>query len=142
MTKTERIFHAVTFEMIMIALCVPLLSLIMEKEAGGMLAVSIGLSVTAMVWNYVYNLLVDNFFGADRAKRGVVFRIIHSLGFEGGLIGITVPVLAWTFGITLYEALLLEIGLVVFILLYTMAFNYLYDKTQPYKKIISYKHLA
>ena len=60
-------------------------------------------------------------FEAWEARRAVSgrplsMRIIHAIGFEGGLAFILVPVVAWWMGIGLIEALLLDLGLLVFFL--------------------------
>ncbi|WP_312379224.1 chlorhexidine efflux transporter, partial [Pseudomonas oryzihabitans] len=48
-------------------------------------------------------------------------------GFEGGLILVLVPLAAWWLSISLWQALLLDLGLILFFLPYTLAFNWLYD---------------
>ncbi|WP_082354177.1 chlorhexidine efflux transporter [Marinagarivorans algicola] len=50
------------------------------------------------------------------------------------MIVITLPALAWYLAITWREAIFLELGFLVFILIYTFIFNWLYDTYQPYKK--------
>ena len=61
-------------------------------------------------------------------------RIIHSCGFEFGMVAITLPVIAWYLNISWFEAIILEAGFLTFILVYTFIFNWLYDRYQPYKK--------
>ncbi|MNW22254.1 Bacterial Transmembrane Pair family protein [compost metagenome] len=47
--------------------------------------------------------------------------------FEAGLIVVLVPLAAWWLSIGLLEALLLDIGLILFFLPYTVAFNWSWD---------------
>ena len=46
---------------------------------------------------------------------------------DGGAL-IVIPVMAWWFGITLLEALATEISILAFLLLFTFAFNWLFDR--------------
>ena len=137
MNTIERIYQAVLFEVIALAMVIPTTVLIAGYETDKMVIVGVGLSVFAMIWNYIYNILFDKLAGYNRIKREVALRIIHALGFELGMIIITLPVLAWYLNITWLEATILEASFLVFILIYTFIFNWLYDRYQPYKKWVS-----
>ncbi|PHJ40721.1 PACE efflux transporter [Vibrio sp. PID17_43] len=140
MARNERIFHAVLFELIALAIIVPVTSLITGKGSSDLAMVGIGLSLYTVVWNYIYNLYFDKWFGSNREERSLAMRIGHTIGFEGGLIFITIPVIAWFLKITLLQALALEAGFLIFFLFYTTGFNWAYDKLQPYgtmKKIMA-----
>ncbi|MDF2152462.1 PACE efflux transporter [Vibrio sp. CAU 1672] len=139
MARNERIFHAVLFELIALAIIVPVTSLITGKGSSDLAIVGIGLSLYTVVWNYMYNLYFDKWFGANREERGLAMRIGHTVGFEGGLIFITIPVIAWFLQITLLQALALEAGFLVFFLFYATGFNWAYDRVQPYRKIAKLK---
>ena len=54
-------------------------------------------------------------------------RVVHALGFEGGLAMVLIPLMAWWFGVTLWEATVMEAGLLVFFLVYTYVFNWCFD---------------
>lgn len=54
-------------------------------------------------------------------------RVVHSVLFEIGLILAVVPLAAWWLDIGLWEAFVLDIGIVLFFLPYTFAFNWGYD---------------
>lgn len=122
------------FEVIALAIIVPTTVMLAGLEAGKMSVVGIGLSLFAMFWNYVYNIVFDKMAGYDRSGRSLITRIIHACGFELGMIVITLPVLSWYLSISWLEAFLLEAGFLVFILVYTYVYNVMYDKYQPYKK--------
>lgn len=55
-------------------------------------------------------------------------RGLHAVGFEGGLVVIVVPLAAWWLGISLWQAFLLDISLLLFFLPYTYVYNLVYDK--------------
>ncbi len=128
MTTKERIFHAVLFEIVALLLMVPLAAIFLEKDATPMLLIGILLSVLAVVWNYFYNIGFDRYFGAAREKRSLVMRVGHALGFEAGLILVTVPLIAYVLSIGLWAALLLDAALLIFFFVYAIIFNWVYDQ--------------
>ena len=81
------------------------------------------------VWNLVFITLFEAWESRQRVRgRGVARRVAHAIGFEGGLIAALVPLIAWWFGISLLQALMLDLGLVVFFLIYTFVFNWIFDR--------------
>ena len=79
----------------------------------------------AVVWNVVFNTLFER-WEARQAVRGRSLRrrVAHAIGFEGGLVFTLVPLFAWWFDISLWEALLMDLGLIVFFLCYTFVFSW------------------
>ena len=97
------------------------------ERAGAMAVAS---SVIAVVWNLVYNTLFERWEARQIVRgRSVRRRMAHAIGFELGFLVVLVPLFAWWFGIGLQHALVLEIGLALFFLGYTFAFNWAFDKT-------------
>ena len=127
MTVKERILHSVLFEIIALILMVGLASLVTDKNITHLGGLALVLSLIAMVWNYVFNLLFDRVFGNRRIDRGLKLRIVHSLAFELGLIAFTLPLIMWALELDLLTVLLMDIGAMLFFLLYALAFNWLYD---------------
>ena len=86
-------------------------------------------SAIAVVWNLTFNALFER-WEARQAVRGrsVARRIAHAVGFEGGLITVLVPTIAWWLDISLWQALVMDLGLVVFFLVYTFVFNWAFDR--------------
>lgn len=134
MQGKERVFQAITFELLAMALIVPTSALMMKQEASDMLVVSIGLSLFAMLWNYIYNVWFDKIVGPNRIERTLLIRIVHALCFEGGMLLVTIPLVSWYLSLSLIDTLILEAGVLIFILIYTAVFNWLYDIYQPYQK--------
>ncbi|MGI1998973.1 PACE efflux transporter [Shewanella frigidimarina] len=137
MQRRERVFHAVSFEVIALAFIVPVSAMLVEKNSTDMLIVSICLSLFAVFWNYVYNILFDKLNGSDRVERKIGIRVVHALGFEGGMLFFTIPLVSWYLSLSLIDTLVLEAGVLGFILVYTAVFNWLYDVYQPYQKWFS-----
>jgi uncharacterized membrane protein len=93
-------------------------------------AIAVASSVIAVVWNLVYNTLFERWEARQSVRgRSVRRRMAHAIGFELGFLVMLVPLFAWWFGIGLRHALVLEIGLALFFLVYTFAFNWAFDKT-------------
>lgn len=86
-------------------------------------------SAIALAWNLAYTHLFEAWEARQtRRGRSLARRIAHALGFEAGLIVMLVPLFAWWLEITLWQALLLDFGLIVFFLIYTFVFNLAFDR--------------
>ncbi len=93
----------------------------------GMLAVVA--SVVAVLWNLAFNAMFERWESRQAVRgRSVRRRIAHAIGFEGGLIAFLVPLFAWGLGVSLWQALVMDLGLVVFFLVYTFVFNWAFDR--------------
>lgn len=133
MQTKERIFHAVCFEAIALMLVIPGAALFSGKGVSDLAIVGVGLSLFTVVWNYFYNIGFDRLCATPREQRSLTTRIIHTFGFEGGLIFVTVPTVAWFLNMSYMQALMLEAGFLVFFFFYATGFNWLYDRFQPYR---------
>ena len=91
-------------------------------------AVAVAASAIAIVWNLCFNWMFER-WEARQAVRGrsVLRRVVHAIGFEGGLVIFLVPLFAWWMKVSLWQALVMDIGLVVFFLIYTFVFNWIFD---------------
>lgn len=127
-TPLERSFHALSYEIIGVVTSAPLISLISGKPMGESGVLAVVVAVMAMIWNYIFNLLFDKLQEKYRFNRNLFVRILHGMGFEVGLIGITVPVIALIFKMNLIDAFILELGMLIYFFPYTIVFNWIYDK--------------
>lgn len=75
----------------------------------------------------LFNSLLRPRPAAHGFQRTLQVRVLHAMLFELGLIVVLVPLAAWWLSIGLVEAFLLDMGLILFFLPYTMAFNWSYD---------------
>ncbi|MCY1304506.1 Bacterial Transmembrane Pair family protein [compost metagenome] len=123
----ERAFHALAFEGLAVLLTAPALSLLLGKSLAHMGALTLMFSTVAMLWNMLFNSLFDRAQRRLDFQRTLPVRVAHALLFELGLILVLVPLAAWWLSIGLVEAFLLDIGLLLFFLPYTLAFNWTYD---------------
>ena len=123
----ERVFHAVTFEAIATLICAPVGAYLMQRSVWEMGGLTIILATAAMIWNIIYNAIFDRLWPVSRVVRNVKVRILHALGFECGFIVIGVNIAAYVLGISMLQAFMLELGIILFFLPYTMAYNWVYD---------------
>ena len=127
MSTTERILHAVLFELFALVFVVPIAIWFTGHSLGEMAVVGVGLSFYTVIWNYGYNLGFDRYWGDDRTKRSFKLRVIHALGFEVGLVFVSVPAVAWFLGIAIWQALMLEAVFLIVFFFYAIIFNWLFD---------------
>lgn len=127
-TLTERVFHAISFEIVAILITAPLSAWVLGRSIFQMGMIAVVLSSLAMILNLVYNIIFDRFWPLSKGSRPIKIRIIHAIGFELSFIVIGVPILAILLSMTLWNAFVLEMGFFIFFLFYTYAFNLGYDK--------------
>lgn len=123
----ERIFHAVLFELlanIIIALFLASVLQVSLLQSGMLSLIS---ALTATVWNFIFNKIFDGLQRRYAFERSLLFRVLHAVAFEIGLIVTLTPVAMLLLNLPLIDAFFVEIGLVLFFLPYTLAYNWLYD---------------
>ncbi|MEZ9338647.1 PACE efflux transporter [Vibrio splendidus] len=130
MSHKERMLHMVLFELVALVLMAGLATYIVGGGAVKMAGLAVSLSLIAMGWNYVYNYGYDKIYGADRSKRTKKTRILHGLGFELGLMLVSFPLLTWVLQLDFWTVLVMDTGIVIFFVLYAIAFNWAYDSVR------------
>ena len=137
-TKQERLIHALFYEVFALFSIGLLLNPLFQLEMSKSLTIGIAFSVFAVVWNLVFNHVFDSYLSKHHPmqlmQRSLKVRVIHALGFEGSMLVSTLPILAWWLNTSMFEALKLELFLVIYITLYTFAYNYVYDIISPPKR--------
>jgi uncharacterized membrane protein len=132
-TTRDRIRHALSFEIIGLALVTPL-----GTWAFGMPLHDIGVvgfvgATIATAWNYIYNLGFDRIMQHVRGStaKTMPLRVLHAVLFETGLLLVLMPPISWYLDITLWQAFLLDVSFAVFYLVYAFVFNWAYDRVFP-----------
>jgi len=127
MTLKERVLHMILFEIFALLIFVSLAVLITNKAVLNMTGLGVTLSLIAMAWNFLYNLGFDRLYGYNRLIRTLKMRFAHGLGFEFGMVVFSFPVIMWVMEFSFFQVLIMDIGAVLFFLLYTIVFNWVYD---------------
>ena len=126
---TRRVVQALLYEAIAVAIVAPVLSWVFDTPPLSALALTLATSAVALAWNFVYNSLFERWESRQAVRgRSAVRRLAHSLGFEIGLVVLLVPLIAWWLDVTLLQALVADIGLMVFFFVYTMVFTWGFDR--------------
>lgn len=130
----DRIRHAILYEVLLLALLIPLSSILLHQSPSKMGTLGITLSLLAMLWNYIFNLGFDKTLRSMARPlypRGFRLRILHAFLFEGGMVLVTIPAMMWWLQIGLWPALILDLGFLLFVPIYTYGYNWLYDQLFP-----------
>ncbi len=117
------------YEFFAVALVGPVLALAFDEPIGSSLGLALVMSTIALSWNYLFNLMFERWEARQPVGgRSALRRLIHGLGFEGGLLFILVPVLAFWLDLGLVAAFLTNLGLFAFFFVYAIVFTWAFDK--------------
>lgn len=129
---TRRIIYVILFEAFAIALATLLLNALSGSDAHSSLPVAAASSLAAVIWNFIYNTLFELWERSRNIQtRTIALRIMHTIGFEGGLVAILIPLFMWWYQVGPIEALKMEIALLVFFLFFTFVFTWAFDRLVP-----------
>ncbi|MBQ0960268.1 PACE efflux transporter [Ideonella sp. 4Y11] len=125
----RRVVQAVLYEAIAITAVGPAMAWLFDAPMASSLALALLLSSVALVWNGVFNSLFERWEARQAVKgRSWRRRLAHGIGFEGGLVVMLVPLMAWWLNTTLWAALLADLGIVAFFFIYAVAFTWAFDR--------------
>lgn len=125
----RRIVYVTIYEIIAIAVSSWGLAMISGRPMSQALVAAVAASAIAVTWNYIFNTYFERWEAKQTVKgRSLKRRIAHALGFEGGLIVFLVPLFAWQLQVSLWDAFVMDFGLMVFFLIYTFVFTWCFDR--------------
>lgn len=125
----RRVLQAVLYETGAVAMTGPIVGLSFDAGAGSSLLLAVIMSTIALAWNYVFNAGFEHWERRQvRRQRTVWRRLMHGIGFEGGLGLMLVPLMAVWLDIPLWQALVAEIGLLALFFLYAVGFTWAFDR--------------
>ena len=133
----RRIIHALSYEIVLLVIIAIALSFIFEvpMEIAGSLGVA--MAVTSVIWNMIFNHFFEKFEKKRKLKRTIGVRILHAIGFEGGLMLATIPMVAYAMNMSIWQAVLLDLSMTLCILVYTFIFQWCYDYVEARLGIIA-----
>jgi len=124
----RKLVYVTLYELIAIAV-VTFTLLALGHQAVNAGVASVVTSILAVSWNLIWNTAFEAWERRQQQReRTIKRRVAHALGFELGLLVILVPPMAWWLDISLYHALILDLGLLVFFVCYTFVFTMAFDK--------------
>ncbi len=125
----RRVVQATLYEIIAVAAVGPLLSYVFDESAGSSFLLAFVMSSIALGWNYVFNTLFERWESGRVVKgRSLKRRLLHGLGFEGGLVIMLVPLMAYWLDVTLLEAGIAQAGIFAFFFVYSLVFTWSFDR--------------
>jgi len=132
-TTGDRIRHTVGFELIGLMAFAPLASWVFGFALHQMGLLGAVASLIAAIWNYVYNLMFDKAMLRLRGqvRKTPAIRVLHAILFEGGLLLVFLPSVAWYLDISLFDAFVMDIAVAGFYMVYALIYNWAYDAIFP-----------
>jgi uncharacterized membrane protein len=126
----DRVCHAISFELGGLVLVSPLGAWAFDLPVADITVVRMACAIIATVWTYAYNLAFDTILHrlSGGAVKSVPMRVLQAVLFEAGLLAMLTPLMARYLGISLVQALLMDVAFAVVFVLYAFVFNWVYDR--------------
>jgi uncharacterized membrane protein len=124
----RKVVQALLYELVGALFVSPVIAFAFDETMVYSGTLALLLSLVALSWNMLFNSLFD-YWEARQALRTRTLgrRLLHSLGFEGGLALMLVPLMAWWLDISWLQALVADLGLLLFFFFYAFAFQWVFD---------------
>ncbi|MGK2719725.1 PACE efflux transporter [Serratia sp. CY68758] len=125
----RKLVYVTAYEIIGMAISALGLALLSGHAPSSTGPLAVVITTIAVSWNFIYNSLFEWWESRQASRtRTLKRRILHAVGFQLTLVVYLIPLIAWWMGITLWQALLLDMALIVIIPCYTLLFNWAFDK--------------
>ncbi|MEX1166509.1 MAG: PACE efflux transporter [Hydrogenophaga sp.] len=127
--RSRRVVQALLYETLAVGFVAPVLTFVFGLAPLSALGLTLTMSLIALAWNYGFNAVFERWEARQLVKgRSWQRRLVHGSLFEGGLALILVPVMAWWLGVSLWQAFIADIGILLFFLVYTVVFTWAFDR--------------
>ena len=127
--RQRRVLQALLYEAIAVAMVGPAVAWMFATSLQSSALLALAMSSIALAWNYVFNALFERWEARQTVKgRSLGRRLLHGIGFEGGLVLFLVPLMAWWLDISLLEALIADLAILAFFFVYAIAFTWAFDR--------------
>lgn len=127
--QLRRVVFVAGYEALGVLFTVFLLNTILNHGGGESLSSAVIVTTVCAIWNYLWNLLFERLERiAGRGQRGAIARTLHAVGYELGALIFTIPLVAAILSVSLFEALMIEGGLLVFFLFFTVVYTWAFDR--------------
>lgn len=126
----RRWVHALSYEVILLVIIALALSYVFEMPMQVTGGLGIAMAVTSVLWNMLFNHYFEKLEAKHQLRRTFKIRVLHAIGFEGGLMLATIPMVAYALEKSMMQAFLIDLLMTLSILLYTFIFQYCYDHVE------------
>ncbi|MFY0308791.1 PACE efflux transporter [Leisingera sp. D0M16] len=133
-TARDRLRYTISFELLLMAVLVPVGAAFFDKPLSDIGLLGAFLSVKAMLLNLAYNWIFDKAdarAGRISSERSPLGRLLHATGFEATLLITSLPVYVWWLNLGLLQALATDLTVTSFVVVYTYGFTLAYDRLFP-----------
>jgi len=125
----RRIFYVISYEFFAIIFSSFILAFFTNSTAAYSTPVAIIISFAATSWNFIYNTAFEYWESRQKIKgRSLLRRSIQAVGYEAGLICFIIPVYMWWYKVGIFEALSMEIFILLFFFAYSFSFGLMFDR--------------
>ncbi|HED2499659.1 PACE efflux transporter [Serratia ureilytica] len=125
----RKLVYVTAYEIIGMAISALGLALLSGHAPSSTGPLAVVITTIAVSWNFIYNYVFEWWESRQVSRaRTLKRRILHAVGFQLTLVVYLIPLIAWWMDITLWQALLLDMALIVIIPCYTFVFNWAFDK--------------
>lgn len=126
---TRRVLQAVFYEIGAIVITTPIIKFAFDASASSSVGLAVVMSTIALIWNYIFNAIFERWESRQVIKgRSIWRRLAHGIGFEGGLVTMLVPLMAYWLNISFLNAFYAEIGILLVFFVYAVTFTWAFDK--------------
>jgi uncharacterized membrane protein len=132
-TARDRVRHALLYEVLGLALIIPLGVWGFQSSAHQVGALAVAGSTFATFQNFLYNVAFDHAMLriTGSTSKSVGARVAHAVLFELCLLVVLLPAFAWELGVTLMEAFMMDLSFAAFYVVYALVFSWGYDTIFP-----------
>ena len=124
----RKVVQAISYEALALLLVAPAFTWFFGNDLLHSGLVALAASLVAVAWNMLFNGLFEAWEARQaNPARTLRRRALHALGFEIGLLAFTTPLLAYGLDIGWWQALLSDLLLMLFYLVYAFFFQWGFD---------------
>jgi uncharacterized membrane protein len=124
----RKVLFVVSFEVMAISCSSLGLSLMSEQSVTHASVMGAACSAIAVAWNWIFNSMFEKWESHQASiHRTLLRRVAHALGFEIPLLVGFVLLFSWWFSIGFVQALLMDLALFLFFLVFTFLYTWGFD---------------
>lgn len=131
----ERVLQTLCFEGGGLLMVVPGYALVTGHSGGTSFVLMAAISVAVMVWSPIHNTAFDlidlRLTGRVASDRPHKLRIVHAASHEASSVVVSLPILVWLGGHTVWAALAVDLALTLVYSAYAYVFHLVYDRLRP-----------
>jgi uncharacterized membrane protein len=131
----DRIRQVLLFEIVGLALMTPLFAWGADEPIMNSVGLMAAMAAVAALWNGLYSSAFDwleaRYAGRRADHRPAIWRSVHAIGFELGLMIATLPFIVFMTRLGWIEALVADLAMALAYAAYAYVFNLAYDRLFP-----------